>query len=137
MNAVIDTNVILSGLKSKKGYSYRLLQLLPEKQFTPCISVPLILEYEAILKKHAKHLTDKYVDDFLNYICAISNSVKIHYLWRPILKDPFDDHILELAVNAQAESIITFNTDDFKECIEFGITVEKPKEFLLRIGGTK
>lgn len=134
MKVVIDTNVIISGLTSSKGYSFKLLSIIPEKLFIPCISVPLILEYEAILKRQIKYLTPSQIDDFLNFICSVSEQTKIHYLWRPILNDPFDDHILELAINAQAQTIITFNLKDFSPCIEFGIQVMKPKAFLQKLG---
>lgn len=137
MKIVIDTNVVLSGLSSRRGYSFKLLSRIPEKIFQPCISVPLVLEYEAILKRHVKYLTSSQIDDVINFICSVSEHTKIHYLWRPILKDPFDDHILELAINAQAQTIITFNLKDFSQCSELGIKVMKPKSFLQELGGTK
>jgi putative PIN family toxin of toxin-antitoxin system len=130
MRVVIDTNVMLSGLKSRNGYSFRLLSQIPQQMFRPCVSVPLVLEYEAVLKKHLKFLTDQQIDDVINYICSVSEHTKIHYLWRPVLRDPFDDHILELAINAQAKTIVTFNSRDFGPSSEFGIEIMRPKEFL-------
>jgi putative PIN family toxin of toxin-antitoxin system len=134
---VIDTNVILSGLLSQKGTSYKLLRLIPKKLFTVVMSVPLILEYEAILHKSIRKLnlsrTD--IEDFLDYICSISEHTKIYYLWRPILKDPYDDHILELAVSSNAKYIVTFNISDFNEAKTFGIHAIEPEEFLEKIRG--
>jgi putative PIN family toxin of toxin-antitoxin system len=134
---LIDTNVILSGLLSQKGTSYKLLQLVPKKKFTIVMSVPLILEYETILHKNIRKLnlsrTD--IDDFLDYICAISEHTKIYYLWRPILKDPYDDHILELAVSSNAKYIVTFNISDFNEAKKFGISPIEPDEFLKTLRG--
>ena len=134
---VIDTNVILSGLLSQKGTSYKLLRLIPKKLFTVVMSVPLILEYESILHKSIRklNLSKTDIEDFLDYICAISEHTKIYYLWRPILKDPYDDHILELAVSSNAKYIVTFNISDFKEAKTFGIHAIEPEEFLEKIRG--
>ncbi len=133
MKITIDTNVILAGLQSNKGYSYRLLQMLGESQIKPCLSVPLFLEYESQTKKHLSPLifSDEEIDDFLDYLCSVSEKVSIYYLWRPYLKDPFDDHVLEVAINSGSQYIITFNKKDFKDLHEFGIHVVNPKEFCL------
>ena len=132
MKIVIDTNVILSGLQSDMGYSYRLLSILPDSRFQVCISVPLVLEYEAQLKKHLskKIFADEDIDDFINYFCAIAERVKIYYLWRPHLADPFDDHILELAITSNCKYIVTYNLKDFKQIAEYGITAITPQQFL-------
>ena len=136
MKVIIDTNVILSGLSSKNGASYRILSLIPEDLFKIAISVPLILEYEAILKKHinATGFTLKDIDDFLNYLCLQGEGTKIFYLWRPILKDPYDDHILEVAVASNSKYIVTFNIKDFVESQGFGIKAILPRKFLKIIG---
>jgi putative PIN family toxin of toxin-antitoxin system len=108
--AIIDTNVLLSGLKSQKGQSNKLLQKLLNDEFEIAISVPLILEYEAILKKKVdrKIFTDEDIDSVINYLCKIGKQVKIFYLWRPFLKDPFDDHIIEVALSSNCKYIITY-----------------------------
>ncbi len=134
---VIDSNVILSGLQSQKGYSYKLLKLIPKKKFTVVISVPLILEYESVLMKKLKilHLTKNDINDFLDYLCSISEHTKIFYLWRPVLKDPYDDHILELAVSSNSHYIITFNLKDFIETEKFGIKAITPDNFIQKLRG--
>jgi putative PIN family toxin of toxin-antitoxin system len=134
---IIDSNVILSGLKSKNVYSYKLLQLIPENKFDTAISVPLILEYESILTKYQKvlGLTKIDIDNFINYICSDSEHTKIYYLWRPFLKDPYDDHLLEVAVASESKYIITFNIKDFIKIEQFGIKALKPKDFIRIIGG--
>ncbi|HOA08544.1 MAG TPA: putative toxin-antitoxin system toxin component, PIN family [Spirochaetota bacterium] len=133
---IVDTNVILSGLKSAKGSSFKLLSLIPENRFEILLSVPLVMEYEAVLLKHLKllGLSKNDIDDFIDYLCKISIHHKIYYLWRPFLKDPYDDHILELAVAASADFIITFNIKDFDGTEKFGIRVIEPDEFLNIIG---
>jgi putative PIN family toxin of toxin-antitoxin system len=133
---VIDTNVIFSGLQSRKGASHKLLRLLPNKTFDIVVSVPLVLEYESVLLKHSKQikLSRSDIEDFIDYICSISKHAKIYYLWRPVLIDPFDDHILELAIASSSKYIVTYNTNDFKIVHEFGLKVITPDELLNIIG---
>ena len=133
---IIDSNVILSGLKSKNGYSYKLLELIPKNIFEIAISVPLILEYELVLINNIKllELNKNDVENFIDYICRVSKHTKIYYLWRPFLKDPYDDHLLEVAVASSSDYIITFNLKDFKGIEKFGIKTLTPKEFIKKIG---
>jgi putative PIN family toxin of toxin-antitoxin system len=141
MNIVIDTNVIWSGLYSSKGNSFRLLSLLSaEKRILNIhISVPLILEYEDVLKREDSglELSNSDVDDFLDYICKIAEKHDIFYLWRPFLPDPKDDHILELAFNSKSNYIVTYNTKDFKEISKLGIKAVRPDEFMKILGAKK
>ena len=132
-NIVIDTNVIVSALRSNAGASFILLSLIDSGKFRINISVPLILEYEANAKKRTK-LDDEVVEDIIDYICQIGNERKTFYLWRPFLRDPKDDFILELAVESQSQYIVTYNKKDFRGCHQFGITVLDPKEYLTKIG---
>ena len=136
MNIVIDTNVIVSGLKSDMGYSHKLLESLPDKEFEICISVPLVLEYEAQLKKNLppEIFTEEDINDFIDYICRIGQKTPIYYLWRPFLKDPFDDHVLELALASQSGYIVTFNKKDFKNTEHYGIEIVTPREFFGILG---
>jgi putative PIN family toxin of toxin-antitoxin system len=133
---IIDTNVILSGLKSNKGASYKLLTLIESKLFELNLSVPLIFEYEFILKRYQKDLglTIYEIDDFLNYLCLISNNHIIHFLWRPYLNDPYDDLIVELAFSCEADYIITYNSKDFNSVNKLGLKTIKPVDFLKLIG---
>lgn len=131
---VLDTNVLLSGLKSNRGFSYKLLEQLPFRIFDISISVPLILEYESVLLKHHKSIgmLESDISSVLDYLCLIGQRTRIYYLWRPFLKDPFDDHILEVAVNSKSQYIVTHNKKDFQNVDQFGIQVMSPKEFLLK-----
>ena len=136
---IFDTNVIVSGLYSNKGKSYELLQLIGKKNIDISISVALILEYEDVLMRKLKELglnkTD--VEDFLDYICMISNKRKIYFLWRPFLKDLKDDMVLEVAVESGSKYIITHNLKDFQGVEDFGIKALSPKEFLKIMGKSK
>jgi putative PIN family toxin of toxin-antitoxin system len=132
---VIDTNVILSALQSRNGKSFELISKIGTGVFDFAISVPLVLEYEAILKNHLDKniFNDSDIDDFINYLCAVGIKTKIFYLWRPFLKDPFDDHILEVTIQSNAKTIVTFNKKDFREAENLGLKILTPKEFLNEI----
>lgn len=132
---VIDTNVIITAFRSSLGASYRLLQTIEGRLWRPVISPALALEYEAVLKRHASDvgITQTDVDDFVEYICSRSNMAQIYFRWRPELRDPNDDCILELAASRQA-AIVTYNGRDFAGAERFGVDVITPLQFLRRIG---
>lgn len=133
---VLDTNVLVAGLRSRRGASFRLLQLSGTGRFEIAISVALVLEYEDVLMRHAGTvgLEESEIADVLDYLCAVGHRGRIYYLWRPFLRDPKDDHLLELAVAANSEGIVTFNTRDFAGVDRFGLWAMTPREFLDRIG---
>lgn len=128
-NIVLDTNVLLTALRSSKGTSFRLLSMVEGVRFHLHISTTLIAEYEAALKRGLLSLSAQQVDDVVDFLCAKGTHHKIFYLWRPVLKDPGDDFLLELAVKAQAR-IITWNIADFKRAQSLGVLVQTPREFL-------
>jgi len=132
----MDTNVLVSALRSRNGASFRLLGIVDSGKFELCISVPLVLEYEAAAKKHlhASGLSASDVDAVIDYICSIAGHYKIYYLWRPFLPDPKDDMLLELAVVSNATSIVTYNGADFKGVEKFGLRAITPRDFLREIG---
>lgn len=134
---VIDTNVILSSLQSNKGKAFELVSQVGTGMFDCAVSVPLILEYEAVLKNHLDKgiVSDSDIEDFIDYLCAVGIKTKIFYLWRPYLKDQFDDHVLELAISAGAERVVTYNKRDFLRAEDLGIKIQTPKEFLAEMEG--
>jgi putative PIN family toxin of toxin-antitoxin system len=133
---VIDTNVLISALRSKRGASYRLLMCLGDETFDIHSSVPLVLEYEEATKNSldAPSLTEQDIDDIIDYLCAIGRHHELYFLWRPYLSDPKNDMVLEVAVAADCDFIITYNKRDFQGIEQFGIDILTPKEFLKRIG---
>jgi putative PIN family toxin of toxin-antitoxin system len=134
---VLDTNVLIAGLRSRTGASFRLLSLLGTREdFELHLSVPLILEYEQVAKRQAKALglSHEDIDDVLDYLCSVAVRHEIFFLWRPILRDPRDDMVLELAVSASCRTVVTYNKRDFEGAEKFGIDVETAREFLQRIG---
>lgn len=132
-NIVIDTNVLVSALRSQRGASFRLLQLTGKGHFETVLSVPLLLEYEDVLTREYVPIDKKSVTAVLDYLCMVSNPRKVFYLWRPVLKDAKDDHVLELAVEARCSSIVTYNKRDFEGAQQFRLTIETPLEFLQRL----
>ena len=133
IEVVIDTNVLVAALRSSKGASYSLVSMLPSPKFNFSISVPLYTEYQDTLTRK-EHLsgtcTEREILAFLRYLCKIANRQKIFYLWRPWLKDPKDDMVLELAVAANSQYIITYNLKDFSNIQKFGIEAVTPGRFL-------
>jgi putative PIN family toxin of toxin-antitoxin system len=136
LQVIIDTNVLVAGFKSKKGQSYKLFQKLVNDEFQIALSVPLVLEYETILKRelNRKIFSDKDIEEIINYLCKIGIPIKIYYLWRPFLKDPYDDHVLEVALTAKCKYIITYNKKDFLLAKELGIEAITPYEFMEILG---
>jgi putative PIN family toxin of toxin-antitoxin system len=133
---VMDTNVLVSAIRSKRGASHRLLRLVGTDRFEVNLSVPLVFEYEEAGKRTAAELDLplELVDDIVDYLCAVSAHRKIHFLWRPYLRDVDDDFILELAVESRCDAIVTYNKKDFEGVERFGLRVLTPKEFLEEIG---
>jgi len=133
---VLDTNVLVAALRSREGASFKVLSLVDSGKFTLCLSVPMVLEYEAASKKHSKAagLSAADVDAIIDYLCLVGKHYKVYYLWRPFLRDPKDDMVLELAVTANAESIVTYNRVDFKGANQLGVKVITPKALLQQIG---
>ena len=136
---VIDTNVFVSGLRTKQGMSHQLLSFLDGDLFQPVVTVPLVVEYEKSLcdPKVKVPFTAKDIRKYLNYVFTISDCRKVYFLWRPYLKGPKDDMVLEAAVSGQCEYIVTFNTKDFKNIEKFGIAAITPGDFLRMKGELK
>ena len=128
---VLDTNVLVAAARSRRRASFRVLTLLgPDAPFQLAVSVPLVLEYEMALKRSSP-LSDQDAEVIVDYICKVADRRRIHFLWRPFLKDPADEMVLEVAVESEAEFIVTHNVRDFEGVEErFGIRVLNPGAFL-------
>ena len=137
---VLDTSVLVAALRSRRGASFKLLSQIDAGIYQTAVSVPLVFEYEAVGKRHARAagLTHEDIDDVIDYICQVSIQQGIFYLWRPFLKDPGDDLVLELAVAAECDAIVTHNVRDFAGIEEqFQVAVWTPQQALRAIGGTQ
>jgi putative PIN family toxin of toxin-antitoxin system len=133
MRVVLDTGVLVAALRSATGASRKLLIAAMDRTFEMVITAPLLLEYEAVLKR-PEHLdaagaTSSDVDVILDQIAATARCVKVHYLWRPCLKDADDDLVLEAAVNGEADIVATFNLKDFRPAMDrFAVRFLRPAE---------
>jgi putative PIN family toxin of toxin-antitoxin system len=133
---VIDTNVIVAALRSKRGASSKLLSMLGTGLFDIHDSVPLVLEYEDVLQRQRTQLglSNSDVAGLIDSLCSLAQHHEIYFLWRPFLPDANDELLLELAVTAQCDYIVTHNLSDFKGIEKFGIKAITPGEFLQSIG---
>ena len=137
MRLVLDTDVVVAALRSPKGASAALLKQIDQGLVTLLLSISLALEYEATchLAEHrlASGLSEDEVDVFLNTLISFAEPVNIRFLWRPQLRDPGDEIVLETAVSGQAAAIVSFNRRDFGSAPKsFGIKVLLPGEALAR-----
>jgi len=138
VRVVLDTSVLVAAWKSRNGASYALLRHLRAGDFEIAVSVPLVVEYEAVLLRHLQGgLTPEDVEVFVDYLCLVAKKQDIFYLWRPFLRDPDDDMLVELAVAAQCVGIVTHNVRDFSGVEKVGLRVFTPADFLMRIGGAR
>ncbi|HJU09686.1 MAG TPA: putative toxin-antitoxin system toxin component, PIN family [Candidatus Binataceae bacterium] len=131
----MDTDVTVAGLRSDAGASRQLLVSALTNQFELLLSVPLMLEYEAVLKRpenlKAAGATHDDVDAILDALAANGVAVMPTFSWRPELSDPGDEMVLETAVNGQADIIVTFNVAHLsKGARKFGILALRPREGL-------
>jgi putative PIN family toxin of toxin-antitoxin system len=138
MRLALDTDVLVAGLRSATGASRRLLELLDEERFEAVANVSMMLEYEAVLKRpenlQAAGLTATEVDEFLDSLAKFIIRVPSFFLWRPALRDPADEHVLEAAINGQADAIVTFNIRHYTGATgRFRIQLLRPGEVLRRL----
>jgi predicted nucleic acid-binding protein len=133
---VLDTNVLVAGLRSRRGASHRLLELVAAGVVRPVLSVPLVLEYEAVLQRQAAEigLTPGDIDGLLDDLCYLGEHHVVYYLWRPTLRDPSDEMVLELAVAAGCPHIVTHNVRDFAGSERFGVEPCTPRRWLTKTG---
>ena len=135
---VLDTSVIVAGLRSRLGASNRLLELVAEERLVPLVTTALFLECEEVLKRPEQRLatgmSEKDITGFMAAFASAAEPVEVHFLWRPQLADPDDEIVLEAAGNGRAKAIVTHNVRDFQPAAgEFGIEVVTPGMFLKRI----
>jgi putative PIN family toxin of toxin-antitoxin system len=138
MKVVLDTDVVVAGLRSPLGASAELLKRVLRGEITILISVALALEYEAIchLAEHrlAAGASEQDVNNLLDALMSKAIPVNVHYQWRPQLRDAGDEMVLETAVNGQADAIVTFNLRDYGTApSRFGLTVLTPANMLRKV----
>ncbi len=136
MRVVLDTNILVAAVRSRSGASYRLISLLGSNQFELALSPPLYMEYRDVLGRSGvrpQGTTDQDIQDFVEHVLTHAEVRNVHFLWRHLLRDRKDEMVLELAVAAQADYIVTFNIRDFANIELFGIEAITPAEFLAKL----
>lgn len=131
MKVIIDSNVIFSGLYSSRGASFQVLRAVQAGTMEVGLSVALYEEYVDVLNRAAMReiLSNEEREAFLDFFCTRSALLDVFYLWRPFLKDPKDDLVLEAAVAFEADAILTYNIRDFRGCETFGIRALTPSDY--------
>jgi len=133
---VLDTCVLDAALRSPAGASRFLLERILRGELSACASTTLFLEYEEVLTR-SNHLESFNLsrNGVIKILAALAHCLKPIHIWyqlRPSLIDPNDDHVLEVAVNGGAQSIVTFNTKDFQNAKSYGVEVILPRDMVKR-----
>lgn len=133
MRVVLDTNVLVAAVRSRRGASFALVSSIPAPEYQPCLSVGLYAEWQDVLTRPENLPPGRTPEDalgFVRYLASQSHLQEIHFLWRPFLADAKDDMVLELAFAAGCLHIITHNVKDFHGSEQLGVLALSPREFL-------
>lgn len=133
MRVTFDTSVLVAAARSRNGASFALVSSIPSPDFEICLSVSLYAEWQDALTRAENLPPGRTADDalaFVRYLAANAWLQDIFYHWRPFLRDPNDDMILELAFAANCDLIVTHNLGDFVGCERMGIRAITPRDFL-------
>jgi len=135
LEAVLDTNVLVAAMRSRRGASFELLRLVGDARWRLHLSTALLLEYEEVSRREAQHfwLHPDRIEDVLDFLAASGQEHAVSFRWRPFLRDPDDDFILELAVEAHVRYIVTHNLRDFAGVERFGVQAITPAQMLLKL----
>ena len=141
MRLVLDTDVVVAALRSDQGASRQLLLAALERRIVMLASVPLMLEYESVLTRPEQldkiGLKAVEINVVLDALASVIEPVPLHFVWRPRLKDPADEMVLDTAVNGRADRLVTFNLRHLREAATaFGIRSNRPGEILRELRGT-
>jgi len=138
MRLVLDTDVVVAAMRSPRGASAAILKAIRSGQATLLLSVPLAMEYEAICQE-AEHrvasgLSAAEANTFVTAVIAMAEPVRTHYLWRPTLRDPNDEMVLEVAINGHADALVSFNLRDYGDVPKrYGIDLLLPRDAIGRV----
>lgn len=135
---VMDTDTIVAAMRSPSGGSAALLRAARAGRATLLATAPLCIEYESVCSRiehvEAAGFSEADLTVFLDAVVALVEPVEAWFLWRPQLRDPGDELVLEAAVNGRAAAIATFNRRDFQAgAARFGVDVLLPGDALRRL----
>ena len=133
MRIVLDTSVLVAAARSRHGASFQLISMVPSSQFDIALTIPLYTEWQAVLTRQ-EHLPSGVTVDatlgYLRYLASVAHLQDVHFLWRPFLRDPDDDMVLECAVASGCQYIVTHNVNNFRRTLELKVQAIIPAEFL-------
>lgn len=136
MYAVLDTSVLVAGLRSNRGASFQILRAVRAGDIRIAVSVALVLEYESVILRPG--LVPGFTADehrrIVDGLCQLADHQQVFFAWRPFLPDPDDDLVLELAVAASAKFVITHDISDFRGSESMGVRAITPATTLNMIG---
>lgn len=122
MRLVLDPATMAAAIRSDAGVSRRLLAAGLRRRLTLLASLPLMMEYQAVITRpehlEASGLTTRQANTLLDAVAAVAEPVRLTFLWRPRLRAPDHDMILEAAVTGQADAIVTFDLLAADDAIE-------------------
>lgn len=135
---VLDTSVVAAALRTRVGAGNEVLRLVATRELTMVATPPLFLEYEDVLKRPEQRLANRLsieeIDEFLAELAALIEPVELHFRWRPQVRDPKDEMVLEAAINGSADALVTYNVADFSPAGgRFRIAILRPGDLLKRL----
>ena len=138
MRIVLDTSVVVAGLRTRLGAGNAVLRLVAQRRLILLATPPLFLEYEDVLKRPehrlAHGLAVEAIDEFLAELAALIEPAELHFQWRPLGRDPNDEMVFEAAINGRADALVTYNIADFTGLAErFKIAVMHPSDLLKKV----
>lgn len=136
IRVVLDTNVLVAAARSRQGASFALVSTIPSTRFQHCLSVALYAEWQSVLTRPENLPPGRTPEDalgFVRYLASLAHLQQIHFLWRPYLIDIDDDMVLELALAANCQAIITHNVADFRDAERLGVAAISPSDFLRQL----
>jgi putative PIN family toxin of toxin-antitoxin system len=135
---VLDTSVVVAGFRTRSGAGNAVLRLVADRRLVLLATPPLFLEYEDVLKRPEQRLVHGLqlheVDELLAELAALVEPVELHFRWRPQVRDPNDEMVLEAAINGRADALVTYNVTDFALAgNRFRIPVVRPADLLKKV----
>jgi len=135
LRAVLDTNVLVAGMRSVRGASFELLRLLDTKIWAVVLSNTLLTEYQEVLHREQPALpySHQEIEKALDNLCVRAEQWHLRNRWLPMLPDPDDEAMVHLAVESGADYIVTHNVRHVEPARELGVRVVTPGEFLRKL----
>lgn len=135
---MLDTSIVVAAFRSRHGASNRLLECVARGLVRPLVTTALFLEYEDVLLRPehrlATGLSEDDVERVLAALASAAEPVEVYFRWRPQLRDPADELVLEAAVNGRADALVTHNARYFAPAAKlFELRVLTPQQCLQEI----